>query len=58
MDFLKDLANLKFQFDMKKYVQGYIQSASLAGAYSGYNPIVMNYAGVMGGINSCWEEKK
>ena len=42
---------------MKKFMQGYYQSAMLAGAYSGYNPVVMYYAGMMGAFSSCWEKK-
>ncbi len=44
--------------DFSKIVEGFWQSAMLAGAYSAYNPAVMYYAGVMGAINSMYDVKE
>jgi hypothetical protein len=54
---LKGFGDFNFDFDMKKYMQGFYQSSMLAGAYSGYNPVIMYYAGLMGGFNSCIDKK-
>jgi len=50
----------KFIFfpDVKNFLEGYINSAMLSGAYSGYNPVIMHFAGVMGGFNNCFKDKE
>ena len=58
MNIAENLGNFKFNPNPSAFMQGYFQSAMLAGAYSGYNPIVMNFAGWMGGISNIWMPKE
>lgn len=53
----RTLVNPAFTFvpSPVKFWQGYMASASLAGAYSGFNPFVMHNAGMMGGFHAMWQ---
>ncbi len=47
-------ANFKFVPSPMQFWQGYMSSASLAGAYSGFNPLLMHNAGMWGGFCAMW----